>query len=233
MDENLLNLECYEDYLQSMALPEDLYYLGSMELCRQIVANGMRSVKKPLTCTEFEEMKREILALKMTSHKPHMMFSYEIPIDDPFLLALSERERANRIGDLSTIIFVRSHKKSGTEISGYIDFAASLKHAKDRTYEGANDWLAMFSGTKKLWPKPHDLGYYNWKTGKAAVNDSDNYISFAQPGSMLRFKNKFDGIIVNPTPIDDEIGPGSKRFFFRTTMYKHAVIYDHMVRKRF
>jgi hypothetical protein len=29
------------------------------------------------------------------------------------------------------------------------------------------------------------------------------------------------------------LGPSTKRFFYSTELYEHAVIYDHVVRKRF
>lgn len=232
MEENLSNLETYEEYLESLVTLKDIYYLENIELCRQIAGNGMRSVGETMSRKEFERKKQAVLDLKAEVFKPHMMFSFESLADDSFLEALEKRERANRIGDLSTIIFVRHRWENGIEVSGYIDFEASLRKAIGKEY-GAVDWLAVFKGTKKLRPKPTDLGYFNWKNGEVFVNDSPNYLTISQPDSMLQFMNKYDRMVINPTPFEEELGPSTKRFFYSTELYEHAVIYDHVVRKRF
>ncbi|KAG8222259.1 hypothetical protein J437_LFUL001457 [Ladona fulva] len=85
---------------------------------------------------------------------------------DPLLRALAERERENLVGILATIIFIRDIKKSGNEVSGYIDYA-------DRLF--SESWEVYFSGRKKLVPRKSDLAYYDWKHNIATWKSSRNF----------------------------------------------------------
>ena len=50
-------------------------------------------------------------------------------------------------------------------------------------------------------PKPTDLSYYNWDTGKVVSNDSPNFKVDASNGSTgLLFRNKKDRKVINVDP---------------------------------
>lgn len=69
---------------------------------------------------------------------------------------------------------MRHHTKAGFEISGYIDFANSIRRLQQQHPE-ATDWYAIFTHNKRLWPSTSDLGYYNWRSGYSVINDTENY----------------------------------------------------------
>ena len=86
-----------------------------------------------------------------------------------FLSALAEREEANRLAKMTSIIFIRDRNARGQEISGYIDYAHRLK---------TDDFDLIFSGKKRLLPRSTDLSFYNWETQRATLNPTPNYQVF-------------------------------------------------------
>jgi hypothetical protein len=80
--------------------------------------------------------------------------------------ALAEREEANRLAKMTSIIFIRDKNLRGQEISGYIDYAHRLK---------TDDFDQIFLGKKRLLPRSTDLSFYNWETQRATLNPTPNY----------------------------------------------------------
>lgn len=112
--------------------------------------------------------------------------------------------------------------KAGFEISGYIDYGEKL---------AIEDWKPFFKGNKKIIPKPTDLGYYHWRSGKVVSNDSVNYKVMQEPTKGLVFQNRFDRKVINPAPGADP-GPNTTRKRVYTPMYELVILFDHVVRQR-
>lgn len=105
-----------------------------------------------------------------------------------FLSALAEREEANRLAKMTSIIFIRDRNARGQEISGYIDYAHRLK---------TDDFDLIFSGKKRLLPRSTDLSFYNWETQRATLNPTPNYQVFFLTKILNRFKNNLQVIAEN------------------------------------
>ncbi|XP_072449714.1 cilia- and flagella-associated protein 299 isoform X3 [Chiloscyllium punctatum] len=143
-------------------------------------------------------------------------------LKDNFLIALAEREEANRSGRMASIIFIRDYNSHGQEISGYIDYSHRLKVEQ---FEG------YFSGKKKLLPRSTDLSFYNWDTQNCTCNSSPFYQVATDNASGLLFKNKRDRKTVH---VDPKVSPGDNttRNIIETDLYVQVVIYDHTTRRK-
>lgn len=133
-----------------------------------------RSTGETLTKRQFLLQKENLREQLFPKRKPHVLISADIESNEPLLNELQIRERANRFGSLSTIIYLRHHTNTGYEISGYIDFEQSIGEAIQQL-DDATDWYAIFNNNKRLWPKPSDLGYYHWRSGRSVINNTENY----------------------------------------------------------
>lgn len=131
---------------------------------------------------------------------------------------------------MQTIIFIVARQASGFDISGYIDYAASL-----RSYyldlRGSTNWRRIFDGSEKLRPKPTDLSFYDWQKKIFSYNDSENY-HVCQAGQSLSFTHRGDHKIIQP-----DIKPGAslgnvKRITIDFSNLGSLVLYDHIVRKK-
>ncbi|CAG2059642.1 unnamed protein product [Timema podura] len=165
-DRRLLRFHSYEDYLDSFVTPTDLKYLRSTVAARAIAELGYRSSGETLSRELFHKRLKAVKESLYPSRKPYQLCSVNLHFDDDLLKELALRERPNRVGLLATIIFLRDFTRIGHEISCYIDFAERLK---------TENWLPIFEGRHRIWPRPTDLGYYHWKTGKNNCNSSGNY----------------------------------------------------------
>ncbi|XP_060535436.1 cilia- and flagella-associated protein 299-like [Cylas formicarius] len=223
-DKTLLRFATYEDYLDSLGTPQDACYLQSVETARTIANLGYRSSGETLTRGQFEKRLAAVLAYLYPPYKAYELTSEGLvtPDADMIVRELSSRERANRIGILSTIIFLRAFTKSGVEVSGYIDYTDRLTK---------ENWKPFFKGLARLMPKRTDLGFYHWKSEDVVSNDSLNYKVLQHPQKGLIFQNRFDRKIINPDP---EAHPGSNTS--RKRIYsKHCelcILFDHVVRQR-
>lgn len=221
-DKRLLKYQSYEDYLDHLLTSRDECYLQSVDVCRQLAELGYRCSGETLTREQFNKR----ISAVINYHFP--IVSIQTLASKGFLKGtniqqeLALREWPNKLGILSTIIFVRENKPSGGMASGYIDYA-------DRLYSDTI-WKEFFHGNKILRPKKSDLGYYNWKTGEVRSNFSMNY-TVVHSVKGLRFRNRFDRQIINPTPYENP-GPNSytKRIYSKD--YGMIVIIDHVVRQR-
>lgn len=230
LDFGLLKFATYEEYLDSYVTPEDLRYLRSVKYARLIAKLGYNSTSEMLSQDDFEARRKFAKELLNPSKKPHEMYSQH-HIDDPVINELAARERANRVGILSTIIFLRHTAKTGFEVSGYIDFEWSLRRCRSKE-EGSIDWEAVFKGKKHLWPTVRDLGYFNWKTGVSYSNDTTNYKIIADPTIGLLFRNMHDRKNINPDPRLRVPGENTTRIVVTgSNRYEQCVLFDHVSRK--
>nr|VZI20859.1 unnamed protein product [Spirometra erinaceieuropaei] len=144
-------------------------------------------------------------------------------ITEPALIALANREEANRNGKMSTIIFIRDKNQRNQEISGYIDYAHRLK---------TEDFAGYFLQKKRLLPRMGDLSYFNWETQNITANPTPNYAVITDnPGGIL-FKNKRDRKILNVDPWLPSPGDNTTRIVVLTNEYLQFVLYDHITRRK-
>lgn len=229
-DFRLLKFERYEDYLDSYVTVPDIRYLRTGTYTRLVAELGYNSTTEMLNKEEFEQRKAYAKELLNPSRKPYELFSDDHDKSDEVLKELAARERSNRVGMLSTIIFLRHVTRKGYEKSGYIDFEWSLRMSHSRE-EDAIDWEAVFKGKKHLWPTSKDLGFYNWKTGLTASNNTDNYKVLSDPVRGLIFLNRHDRKIICPDPVLSSPGSNTTRtVIISSPRYDHCVLYDHVLR---
>ncbi|XP_049813561.1 cilia- and flagella-associated protein 299-like [Schistocerca nitens] len=225
-DQWLLQFLTYEDYLDSLVTAHDLLYLRSREAARTIAELGYRN-PNTLSREQFEH-RRRAAALFQT---PALLEQRDCsllagPISDALLVALADRERANRRGDLATIIFIRLVDRAGHQVSGYVDFAHRI---------ASESWLRIFSGAKKLWPRCTDLGYFNWHTRVTKTNSSPNFTAITEPREGLMYEHTGDHKLVR-VGARSSTSPGGRQHTVRTSVsspqFLQAVLYDHPVRRR-
>ncbi|KAJ8928072.1 hypothetical protein NQ314_019399 [Rhamnusium bicolor] len=137
-DRRLLQYCSYDDYLDSLNTTQDECYLQSVEASRAIAELGYRSSGETLSKEQFEKRLAAVLLYLYPPYKPYESSSEGITKGDPLQLDLALRERGNRVGILSTIIFLRYYTKGGFEISGYLDYGEKLTK---------EDWKPFFRGT--------------------------------------------------------------------------------------
>ncbi|KAG4076513.1 hypothetical protein HA402_011329 [Bradysia odoriphaga] len=230
VDTLLLESESYEDYLDAFVQPKDLFYLRDPRLARQIVTLGYRSAIDVLTLKQYNARRNELLETLSTTRDPHILFSINCRATDVMVLELAERERANRLGMLTTIISMRYRQSNRVEISGFIDFEESLRKSITNDSE-ATDWTAIFNETKTLRLKKTDLGYYNWHTGFSIMNDSTNFKAVADPVRGLFFECRHDRKPIYVDPFGD-VGSGSTRTVVKSSYFSHVVLFDHVIRSK-
>ena len=195
-DTALDGFDTYEAYLDNFINEDDIFYLESRDLARQLIELGLHAKQEVLKREQFKKKKQEAEEFRKNRNKEktrtlaHTCVPKEKLDQNAFLAALAEREERVLNGRLLTILFIRDKYKKH-EISGYIDFAHRLK---------TEDFRPYFMG-KKLLPKPSDLSYYNWDTGICVSNDSPNFKVDASNGSGgLLFRNKRDRKVINVDP---------------------------------
>ncbi|CAH0554484.1 unnamed protein product [Brassicogethes aeneus] len=220
-DRRLLNFKDYEDYLDSLVTPMDKCYLRSTIVSRNIAELGYRSSGLTLSREQFKKRVAAVIMFLSPPYKPYELCSEGLKGGDPIMTELALRERPNRVGILSTIIFLRMVTKTGREISGYIDYHHRLT---------TTDFKPFFKSGKKIYPKPTDLGFYHWGK-KVLVNDSLNYKALMDPSKGLIFQNRFDRKIIIVDP-DSDPGSNTKKKRIFSKMYEHVVLFDHVVRQR-
>lgn len=131
------------------------------------------------------------------------------------------------VSQFQTIIFIVARQPNGFDISGYIDYAASLRNY-NLGLRGATNWKRVFDGTDKVRPKPSDLSFYDWQKKTFAYNDSENYHT-CQTGQSLSFKHKGDHKII--TPDSKHLENVIRKMIYFSSLGS-LVLYDHVVRKK-
>lgn len=222
-DCDLLKFKTYEEYLDSLVTPVDLSYLKSTKIARDLAELGYRCTGETLSKSSFYERLEAARNLTYSVYKPYILCSKLITPTDSLQMELALRERENRLGVISTIIFLQYYVKSQSEISGYIDYAHRLE---------TEDWLPFFQGKKKLRVRNTDLGYYRWKLGKILLNKTPNYEPIIDSTRGLLFKNSRDRNIIYVDPYMSFHGIGTNRETIRSEGYEHVVLYDHLLRSK-
>ncbi|XP_041768149.1 cilia- and flagella-associated protein 299-like [Anopheles merus] len=222
-DLHLLEFASYDDYLNSLIDGKSLQYFGNRENLISLYRTGYRALTK-----EAFDAQRTFLEV---TKDPNTLFSRHIAPKDRFLQEIAKRERPNRLGLLSTIIYMRYVKKA-TEISGYIDYEEALRRVhQDQQY--SNDWRAIFAEEKVLYPTPADLLYYNAKTGRSTRNNTRNYQILCDPARGIIFRNMYDRKDIYPDPVARSYGTNTSRIELASDLYEQVVLYDHVVRKNY
>ncbi|XP_035309180.1 cilia- and flagella-associated protein 299 isoform X3 [Cricetulus griseus] len=240
VDNIVTQFNTYEDFLDSQITTVDLYYLEDESLARQLVELGYRGTVEIVKREDFEARKAAIdIARQAERTQKKTLTSAGKELHDNFLKALAIREEDNRNGKVSvnheetnihhvlkkqvaTVIFIRDKNSHGQEVSGYIDYAHRLK---------TEDFEVYFAGKRRLLPRPTDMSFYNWDSHIALCNSSPNYQVIADHPEGLLFKYKRDRKILN---VDPKANPGdnSTRIPIQTELYTHAVLYDHVSRRK-
>lgn len=217
-DQELLKYETYEDYLESLITPRDLFHLRSKVLARQIIELGYHTegtLERETFYHRVKTIKRNLYLME----NPYALCSESIEPDDVLLAELALRENANRIGDTYTIIFMRHFGKCHSQISGFIDYSYRLK---------SEDWKPYFESSKTLIPRKSDLSYYNWKTGTSILNQSPNFKPISDGESGLVFQNIHDDNFITVHPaLTLESNPA--RVAINSEMYGDVVLYDYNI----
>lgn len=228
-DFNLLSFDNYSDYLQSFTKVEDYRYLSSMKVIKSFVKLGYCSNAVIYKEDEFYKAKKQLQELINPKSIISKLYGQYLVGDDPALIAFKEREERNVQKKLSTIIFLQIRKRSGFDISGYIDYADSLMGFTVNRH-GATNWKAVFEGRAMLRPNRHDLSFYDWESGNILFNNSDNF-EVIHLGTSLMFKHYGDHKIISVNPSDYSNNDSVKRTFLNSPLYGYLVFYDHIVRK--
>lgn len=124
---------------------------------------------------------------------------------------------------------MQKRKRTGFDISGYIDYADSLLGCAVHRL-GATNWRAVFEGRKLLCPNRNDLSFYDWESGNIHFNNTDNF-EVMHVGTSLMFKHIGDHKIISVNPSDFPNNDSVKRTFLYSPLYGYIVFYDHIVRK--
>ncbi|XP_055613835.1 cilia- and flagella-associated protein 299-like [Uranotaenia lowii] len=224
-DVYILDFTTYEEYLKSLISTQDIRYLGHK-------LNGLRLHKtgyRALTKDAFESKRREIAEYVHASQDPSSYYSRGLVLIDPILHALVERERGNRVGMISTIIFVR-YMRNNAEISGYIDYEHALTRVNvDKQY--GLDWKAIFQGEEIIRPSKFDLSYYNALVDKTTTRNSPNYRILYD--KEIIFQNLYDRKYIYPDPLGSYYGTNTTRTDFESDVYEQFALYDHVIVKNF
>ncbi|XP_015603125.1 uncharacterized protein C4orf22 homolog [Cephus cinctus] len=222
-DRRLLQFDSYDEYLDALVIPKDLFYLRSTSVARQVAELGYRCTGETLDKHSFNARLRAVKNLLFPVQKAYELSSELLTPSDPFEQQLAFRERSNRLGVLSTIIFVRNYTRFHFEVSGYIDFKSRLEN---------EDWRPFFQGRIKLWPQPTDLGYYHWRMGTTLLNESNNYVPVIDPERGLLFKNIHDRKLIWVDPGAPSPGVNTTRVRIHSDKYEQIILYDHIVRSK-
>ncbi|XP_011308927.1 uncharacterized protein C4orf22 homolog [Fopius arisanus] len=221
-DKHLLVFSSYEEYLDSLVTPLDLNYLRNTETARKIAELGYKSAGETLSQEDFHQRREKVKDLLFPVWRPFTLHSELSTSRDPVITELSLRERSNRLGILSTIIFVRATPSPGLEVSGFIDFAHRLRR---------ENWRPFFEGRRKLRLGRSDMSFYNWKTKRLSLNETDNYEPVIEERKGILWKSLGDLKLLDLDPSKPP-GPDSFRMTVHSMDYQQVVLYDHLLRCR-
>ncbi|XP_022211558.1 cilia- and flagella-associated protein 299 [Drosophila obscura] len=230
-DFSVVKFNNYEDYLRSFAIVQDYRYLPCHKTVRTVTKLGYRDNGNVYNEEQFLIAKEQVESLLRPSVVLHAFYSHYLKGEDPALVALAEREAPNVQQQISTIIFLEIHQKSGFAISGYIDFEASLRNFR---LDGPNavNWRAIFQEKKLLRPQPSDIVFYDWRSRKIFANDNDNYTTVAHPEHGLLFIHKGDHKFIPVTNKRNPFSGNVRRTMIKSNLYGYMTFYDHTVRKK-
>ncbi|XP_068992201.1 cilia- and flagella-associated protein 299-like [Neodiprion pinetum] len=222
-DRRLLEFHTYEEYLDSLVTTVDLCYLRSTTVARSIAELGYRCIGETLTKEEFYRRLKAVENLLYPTRGPYELASELIVPASTLQQELALRERANRLGTLMTIVFLRHFTRFGFEVSGYIDYRHRLTE---------EDWTPFFQGKRKLLPLESDLAFYHWRMGKTVCNETPNFHPFIDPKQGLVLKNLHDRSIISIDPDGPSPTISTTRVNVKCDGYEQVVFYDHVVRRK-
>ncbi|XP_032595350.1 cilia- and flagella-associated protein 299 isoform X1 [Drosophila grimshawi] len=224
-DYALLAFDTYTDYIQSFINADDRRYLQSSTVIEQYIKLGYRTTSKIYEREEF--IKTRAKAMEMINPKKQLNLQYGkyLNNNDPGLLALAKREMPNVLQ--KTIIFLVVRRPSGFDISGYMDYASSLRSFA-LNQRGSTNWKGVFEGTTQLRPRPNHLSYYDLHKKVLTYNDSENYETL-HIGQSLVFMHKGDHKIIHLDVSHDT--SCVKRTMIHSPLIGTIIFYDHIVRK--
>ena len=236
-DEQRLLIErysMYEEYLDNFITEDDRRFLQYTHLARQLIEAGINPKTSMLSKQEFylrkenEEKKKTTLS-KRINKIAFSQLPRETIDSDPFFRALAEREEPLMNEKKAVILFIRAVVKqpSGKEVetSGYIDLADRVKK---------EDFVEYYRGSKLLLPKPSDLSYFNWTTGKVFYNESVNFKNDPNfDRQILTFVNKKDkkAMVLDPEKVTKE-GIGPIVVHAKIPEYKQVLIFESAFHKK-
>ncbi|XP_022185078.1 cilia- and flagella-associated protein 299-like isoform X1 [Nilaparvata lugens] len=229
-DRYLIPFPTYDDYLDSLVTPIDLFYGRSIFIARCVAQLGYRARGQVLTREEFAGRAAAARALDNPPRQDQVTTSSLLPLTqlsvnvEPLLLALSQREVANRRSIVNTIIYLCVKKRTGEYVSAYIDFNQRLRQ---------ESWNAFFQEGKPLRPKTSDLCYYNWHTNFTSSTDSDNFKVKCDQERGLLFNCIWDGKMICVNPNLKSPGPSTTRTRIYSPNYAILDIYDHKLRRSY
>lgn len=216
-DEWLLEFPTYEDYLDHLITPRDLYHLRSKSIARRIIELGYHTEGTLDRNTFYKRIKLAERLLYLKNH-PFDLCSKNIEIPDLLMQELATREQACRRGEIFTIIFLKHIGKSQSPITAFIDYTDRLK---------TEDWKPFFEGTAKLSPKKTDLLYFDWKARKSIYNTSPYFKPMIDGKKGLVFEHIRDSnIMVIDTSSTIKSNP--RRVRLLSEMYGQVVLYDYL-----
>ncbi|KAH8418890.1 hypothetical protein KR222_009757 [Zaprionus bogoriensis] len=232
LDLELMHYNTYAEYLDSLISKDDYCYIGSIKNARQLVKLGFDKTRV-YEKHEFLEIKSKIAKQLLPKVTSHLLFGHDYDGDDEALEALAQREEANSLYRIAillsqTIVYLQVRQQNGFDISGYIDYEESLRNSMQRKPNHI-DWKAVFKGRILLRPRPTDLSYYNWRTGKVFHGDSDNWKCIMGLGGLM-FMHKSDHRYVPVTDKPSKYSDNVKRFMIRSKLYGYMTLYDHVIR---
>lgn len=222
-DRRLLDFRNYDEYLDSLVTPLDICYLKSSKTARHLAELGYRCTGETLSKGSFYRRLRIVRDILVPVHRPYVLTSEFLTPRGRLMEELALRERANRLGILLTVVFVRRFTRLQFEESAYIDFAARLT---------SENWLPYYRGDRKLSPHRRDLAYYHWKMGQTCLNETRNYVPIIDPERGLLFENVHDGQVITVDPAAASPGIHTTRIRIRCPFYEHVILYDHVVRSK-
>lgn len=213
----LLKFQTYEDYLESLITPRDLYHLRSKSIARQIIELGYHT-EGTLDRESFYEHVKLTERYLFLKKNPFALCSKNIEIKDLLLQELAAREQFSRRGEIFTIIFIRHIGKDQSQISAFIDYTDRLK---------TEDWKPYFEGLAKITPKKSDLSYYDWKVGKSMYNESPNFKPMIDGKKGLVFESLRDSNLIRlDTSLNLKSNPRRVPIF--SEIYGNCIIYDYL-----
>ena len=217
-DKVLLKYKNYEDYLDSLIRPRDLYHFRSKLLARKIIELGYHT-PGTMTRKTFNEKVKNIRRYMFLKEHPYTSCSESLNLKDNLLNELAIRESANRYGQMYTIIFIRNLGKIQSQISGHIDYSHRLQ---------SEDWLPYFENTKLISPTKSDLSFYHWKSRKAVYNDSVNFKPILIGKKGLGFQNihTSTSFMLN-SELNLNTNPARKVVY--SDIYGRVILYDQIV----
>ncbi|XP_033150616.1 cilia- and flagella-associated protein 299-like [Drosophila busckii] len=228
IDYNLLKFETYEDYLLSFIKIEDYRYLGGMRAIRRFVKLGYRTNAKVYEEHEYTKLRNQLLEYLNPKFNSAIFFGSYLKVNDAALVALADREELNMMNKLATIIFLQVRQRSGFDLSGYIDYAKSLRDCIYKTPDHTN-WRGVFEGRVALRPKPSDLSYYDWHKGIVSHNNTESFEALRSDDGLI-FKHKGDHKLIPVTTKPSIHEKNVQRTMIPSDIYGFIILYDHVVR---